>query len=884
MTEHEANFGRIDLHVTSRATSLSNGGRGSFGLEGSTSDPFRVHNQLRSRGMTLVTLLDRETLDGNLELLAAGHRDVFPSACISASFPEDGCRLSIGVLGLDEEQLREMLRLRENLYDLAAYLASEAAPDPNRPREPRLGYFVAQPLHSGENRPYGRAGSLTVAHLEKALLLFPGFEVRHGASSRTWNEILEQTIARLDRAAIERIANRHDLAPLGESPWSKFVVGGSGDRSELHLARAWTAFHLPNDGPAGLKDLLRALLARTTRAHGAHGGPLTAAHALLKVVHDAQRSPRPAAKAPRLRGPLRTMLRLAFEPQRVGWLERVNFGFRAALELTWSRITPRRAADHRSFERVLFGETLALAASKSFRAHLAEAPTADEKVFRLSSALSNRLLTGFAKRATLALARNPLCAWKQVVELCASNALLSFPYLLAYLEQGSGRRLARDVRRSFALEEAPKLVLVTDTLFEVNGVSRTIARMIDEAESSGIDFTVVTCLGAEEREELCAPPHVRRWLESGRLVVLTASATFDCPHYPGLALRVPPFLDFLQHLQEAGYTKMQISTPGPLGISGLIAAKILQLETSATYHTCFPEYVEDLTRDRRLEALAWRFVIRFYHAVDEVVVPSKFVARLLHERGLRKRSLLVLDRWVDLRRFHPAKRQISIWERHGLSSPERYVKFVYVGRVSVEKNLRLLAEAYRAIRARHSEARLVVIGDGPFRAELAELLRNDGAIFTGMLEGESLAIALASCDAKLFPSTTDTWGNAPLEAQASGLPVVVSDLGGPQELMLDGITGIKVRGGDLGGLIEAMERLLDPVARERMGRAARAFVEQNRVARPFRAILDSAAYRRAARVSQETVTVDLDPRESEPTLAATFELLSAPVASPYEVA
>jgi hypothetical protein len=110
---------------------------------------------------------------------------------------------------------------------------------------------------------------------------------------------------------------------------------------------------------------------------------------------------------------------------------------------------------------------------------------------------------------------------------------------------------------------------------------------------------------------------------------------------------VPPFLDLLKFLQESGFTKMQISTPGTIGLAGLLAAKLLQIETSSTYHTSFPEYVENYTRDISLEALTWKYMILFYHSVDEVVVPSKFIARLLHERGLRNRKLLILDRWVD---------------------------------------------------------------------------------------------------------------------------------------------------------------------------------------------------------------------------------------------
>ena len=119
--------------------------------------------------------------------------------------------------------------------------------------------------------------------------------------------------------------------------------------------------------------------------------------------------------------------------------------------------------------------------------------------------------------------------------------------------------------------------------------------------------------------------------------------------------------------------------------------------------------------------------------------------------------------------------------------------------------------------------------------------------FTGYLYGEELVTALASCDVKVFPSTTDTWGNAPLEAQAAGLPVIVTDIGGPAELMEDGVTGVLVRGHDVRSLQYAMLQMMDPQLRSRMGRAAREFAETNRVDEPFTAVLDSDAYRRQLR-------------------------------------
>jgi glycosyltransferase involved in cell wall biosynthesis len=291
---------------------------------------------------------------------------------------------------------------------------------------------------------------------------------------------------------------------------------------------------------------------------------------------------------------------------------------------------------------------------------------------------------------------------------------------------------------------------------------------------------------------------------------------------------------------------MQISTPGVAGVAGLLCAKLLQIDTSATYHTSIPEYVENYTQDLSLEALAWKYMVLFYHSVDETLVPSRHVAKLLHARGLRNRKLMILDRWVDVNRFTPAKRKQGYWDRHGVSRDT--VKFVYVGRVAVEKSLHHLATAMRHLTAAHAgRVHLVVIGDGPYRAELARQVDGVACTFTGVLHGEELVTALASCDVKVFPSTTDTWGNAPLEAQAAGLPVIVTDTGGPCELVQDGVTGLVVRGNDAPALARAMAALLDPQLRARMGAAARAYAVANRVEEPYSAVLDADAYRRRVR-------------------------------------
>ena len=151
---------------------------------------------------------------------------------------------------------------------------------------------------------------------------------------------------------------------------------------------------------------------------------------------------------------------------------------------------------------------------------------------------------------------------------------------------------------------------------------------------------------------------------------------------------------------------------------------------------------------------------------------------------------------------------------------------LFVGRVSREKDLDWLATGYRKLRARRDDVHLVIVGDGPHRADLEQML-DGSASFTGFLQGQELARTIASSDLFLFPSTTDTLGRAVLEAQACGIPAVVRDAGGARECLQPGVSGVVVPVGDDEGYWAAVETLIDDKqARGRMSQAAREFAVQ----------------------------------------------------------
>jgi glycosyltransferase involved in cell wall biosynthesis len=164
------------------------------------------------------------------------------------------------------------------------------------------------------------------------------------------------------------------------------------------------------------------------------------------------------------------------------------------------------------------------------------------------------------------------------------------------------------------------------------------------------------------------------------------------------------------------------------------------------------------------------------------------------------------------------RREPAFWEK--FTSANGRVRLLYVGRISREKDLDVLAEAYRRLRNDGLPVQLFVVGHGPYSEKFAQSVPE--AVFTGYLTGKQLATAYASADVFVFPSTTDTFGNVILEAQACGVPVIVSDSGGPKELVEDRTNGLITRSHDVDDFTRAVRALVtDPELRARMGTAAR---------------------------------------------------------------
>ncbi|KAG1077551.1 hypothetical protein G6F42_024770 [Rhizopus arrhizus] len=164
---------------------------------------------------------------------------------------------------------------------------------------------------------------------------------------------------------------------------------------------------------------------------------------------------------------------------------------------------------------------------------------------------------------------------------------------------------------------------------------------------------------------------------------------------------------------------------------------------------------------------------------------------ILNDHGFEKVRLW--PRGVDISLFSPLQRSESLraqWMGVSELKSENKTVILYVGRVSYEKNINLVIEAYKEMN--HEKCHLVLVGHGPAFHEIQSYCsaKRIPVTFTGYLQGKDLSQAYASADIFAFPSVTETFGQVVLEAMSSGLPVVGLDAEGVRDLVDDKRTGL----------------------------------------------------------------------------------------------
>ncbi|TVR62023.1 MAG: glycosyltransferase family 1 protein [Candidatus Competibacteraceae bacterium] len=358
-----------------------------------------------------------------------------------------------------------------------------------------------------------------------------------------------------------------------------------------------------------------------------------------------------------------------------------------------------------------------------------------------------------------------------------------------------------------AVAEARRLRIsvVTETYPpDVNGVAMTVGRLVEGLRARGHAVQLI-----RPRQQRGDQPR-----RQDRLDILPVSG-FPIPFYRELRMGLPARRLLAEHWRRTAPDVVHIVTEGPLGGSALAAARHLGLRVFSGFHTNFHSY----SRHYGVGLLARPIIAylrRFHNRTDCTLVPTEELATELRALGFV--NLRVLARGVDIRLFHPERRDPALRRSWGAGPTDPVA--LYVGRLAAEKNLQVVLAAYQALRALQPTARLVLVGDGPLAARLRA--HHPEIVFPGARTGADLAAHYASADLFLFPSLTETFGNVTLEAMASGLAVVAFDYAAAHQHIVHERSGLLAPRGDPAAFVAATRRLAeDPALRQRLGPAAR---------------------------------------------------------------
>ena len=750
-----------------------------IGAPESFSEPLDIYKCCKEAGMDYVTITDHNTIKGSLDI--AHLPNTFISSILTTYFPENKCKIYCIVSGINEDEFTSLLQHRENIYDLREYIHSN-----------NIAHSIAHPLYQINNR-------LTVNLFEKLLVLFNSFQGINGARNRRACDISNIILNNLSNEQIVKLADKHNIKPFGSEPWNKRFTGGSDDIGGLYAGGAYTTTpkaHTVNDFVTFLKQ-------GEHKFGGDSGTSIRFATSMYRVGYYYYREHFISSESEDkslIGNFLKTLSQNSNKKikPKVKLSEQFKSTIRKNLQKFYikTRFNP--------IEQMIVTEVSKIIDETENQ------NVAAESHFKTACRISQELSFAFLRKGIFEIRDGKLINSLQAISSMGPMILGITPYLSAFSSQHRDEKFLQEVCNSFSsaqglMKKSGKKVWVTDTLHEVNGVTKTIKALASLANNNDISITVLTC----SDKSLPTDFPLKNFKPVG---------IFKLPEYESLSISYPPFMEILAYLEEQKFDEVIISTPGSLGLCALGAAHLLGLNITGIYHTDFPKFLSDITEDERLGDSIWRFMKWFYSKTDKILVPTHYYKKILVDGGMDENIIDIMPRGIKRENFDPSFRNNKFWRKYNL---EDQFTFLYVGRVSREKNIEFLLQTFALLKKDGIQANLVIVGDGPLKADIEKKFIFENVVFTGYLHGKELSTAYASADCFVFPSMTDTFGNVILEAHASGLPAIVSNQGGPQEIVQSHESGLIVDMNNKNDLFSAMKLVInDPLLFKKIQKSA----------------------------------------------------------------
>jgi glycosyltransferase involved in cell wall biosynthesis len=307
------------------------------------------------------------------------------------------------------------------------------------------------------------------------------------------------------------------------------------------------------------------------------------------------------------------------------------------------------------------------------------------------------------------------------------------------------------------------VVFYSDNLDEVNGIANSLRSVVPYLKAKG------------RKVQLWGSAFNTRTngvIEDHYAVLFPRAASMEQLGYADSELAAPYLAPVLKFLKRYPVDLMELETPSPGAWLVGFVAKMLGIKVIGHYRTDVPSYTRFLVKEAWMRRYVLWYMRIFYQNTTPVVSPCEAYRKILETEIKVKPNLIkVLPRGIPLENFSPSLREEN-----------EKICFLYVGRISVEKDIPFLEKLWKEFQNQNAE--LVFVGGGWYLDTLKENMKEYSNVkFTGVKVGKELAEIYASADFFLFPSGSDTFGNVVVESMASGTPALVTDKGGPQDII-----------------------------------------------------------------------------------------------------
>lgn len=719
---------KVDLHVHSKYSDHpSEWFLQKLGASESYTEPDYIYETAMERGMDFVTITDHNRIDGAVYLKKKYPNKCFISVEATVYFPEDNGKVHILIYDITEEQFVEIDVLRRDIYKLRDYI-----------RDNDLAHSVAHATYSVN-------GTLKSEHLEKLILLFDNFETINGGRGESSNRSWENFLNALTKADIEKFEEKHGIDPYSEKAWKKGYTAGSDDHAGIFIARVFTASKGESIG-----EFLGNLKDKKVIPYGRYNNYQGLAFSIYKIAYDYTKNNGYFSD-----NFIYQMNEFIFEKKKPGLK-------------SWLKINKLKKEKKK-------GKKI-----KGLVADLAEELQREEetekkldivydKVSDITNEFTNLMITAVKKDLKKGNIHNAL----RDISSATMGFFLCSPFISTFKLMFDNRdildKLIEDTGKH-ELKKNKRVLWFTDTIGDLNGVSVTLKKMAEISKKKGKDLAVICSL--TDKEKLKELPD--------NVINLDYVSCIDLPYYEDYQMKILPVLETLKKVYEYNPDEIYISTPGSVGLMGLMFSKLLKIKSTGIYHTDFTMQAKEIADNVSLTNMLEKYTKWFFEKMDTIKVPTGEYIDILSDRGFDSGKLEIFPRGIET----------DVFSLKSKKTKSDKIKFLYTGRISKDKNIDFLLELFVKLSRKYKHIEIKLAGKGPDLKELKERYAEHKNIeFLGRLDYEELPKIYQKSDVFLFPSVTDTFGMSVLEAQSCGLPAIVSSKGGPKEIVLDYETG-----------------------------------------------------------------------------------------------